>query len=145
MTLDEIVDNVGFFHRVEWDEVGAERRAVLASLVPRSVEVWEAIAGAPAADTDELIRAACVSTRSDDDARACATHVDAAACSHRARFDRRHRLRHLSQVGADLADVAQRPDRQLLHYFDEFCFQQLQLSDRHHSVLAAQCRDAVVL
>jgi len=120
MTLDEVVDDVGLLHRVERDEVGAERRAVLARLVPRSVEVGEAVAGAPAADTDELVRATCVSSRPDHDARPRVSHVvHAAAASQRARFDRRHRLRHLSHVGADLADVTQRADGQLFHHLDE--------------------------
>jgi len=59
-TLDEIVDDVGLLHRVQRDEVGAERRAVLARLVPRRVERREPVAGAPATDTDELRRTAAL-------------------------------------------------------------------------------------
>ena len=76
--------------------------------MPRRVEVGEAIAVAPPTYSDELVRTTCVSIRSADDARSSASHaVDAAVSAHRARFDGRHRLRHLSQVGTYLTDVTQ--------------------------------------
>ena len=147
MALDEIVDDVRLFHRVQRQEVGAERRAVLARLVPRRVEVGEAVAGAPPADADELVRTARVS-RPDAPvpAAAAAAGSHAARCC-LARLHRRHRLRHLPHVGPDLAHVTQRTDRQLLHHLHQLRFERFELPDRRHGrcVVVVGClRDAVV-
>ena len=52
--IKQVVDDMRLLERVEREQIGAERRAVFASLVPRRVERREPIARRPRADLAEL-------------------------------------------------------------------------------------------
>lgn len=139
MTFDQVVDDVGLFHRVERDEVGTERGAVFARLVPRSVEVGETVAGAPATHTDEFVGTARVTARPDASwppAARSRTVDTAGSAADRADLERRQRLSQLSHVGADLAHVTQRSDGQLLHHLDQLGFEHLESLERNQGVLS---------
>jgi len=53
-TIKQVVDDVCLLEGVQSEQVGAERRAVLACLVPGGVERREPIARRPRADLAEL-------------------------------------------------------------------------------------------